>query len=208
MARKSIARWGVPVLVALMTFVASGASAQKPPSPEQIHNELRALKDRAVDAVNKRNKDALFRELAPNITFTAMDNEVISGLEKLRAYYDQTLASPSRLISEMTLKVEADALSQLYADNRIAVAFGKADAHFKMMGGSEFDWPLRWTATLTRNDGKWSIVALHFSGNAIDNPLMAAANWFGRWLAIGVGIAGLLVGFLIAWMMRRRKAPA
>ena len=107
MARKSIARWGVPVLVALMTFVTSGASAQKPPSPEQIHNELRALKDRAVDAVNKRNKDALFRELAPNITFTAMDNEVISGLEKLRAYYDQTLASPSRLISSTLIEMKA-----------------------------------------------------------------------------------------------------
>ena len=79
MARKSIARWGVPVLVALMTLVAPDASAQKAPSPEQIHNELRALKDRAVDAVNKRNRDALLRELAPNITFTAMDNEVVHG---------------------------------------------------------------------------------------------------------------------------------
>ena len=164
MARKSIASWGVPVLVALTMFVAPGASAQKDPSLDQIHNELRALKDRAVDAVNKRNRDALFRELAPNITFTGMDNEVVSGLEKLQAYYDKTLASPSRLIREMTLKVEADALSQLYADNRIAVAFGKADAHFKLMGGREFDWPLRWTATLTRSDGKWSIVALAFLG--------------------------------------------
>lgn len=207
MARKSIARWGVPVLVALMTLVAPGASAQKAPSPEQIHNELRALKDRAVDAVNKRNKDALLRELAPNITFTAMDNEVVHGLDKLQVYYDRTLASPSRLIKNMSLKVEPDALSELYADNRIAVAYGKADAHFEMMGGREFDWPLRWTATLTRNGDKWSIVALHFSGNAIDNPLMAAANWFGRWLAIGAGIAGLLIGFLIAWM-RRRRAPA
>jgi ketosteroid isomerase-like protein len=189
-------------------FVAPGAGAQKPPSVDQIHNELRALKDRAVDAVNKRNRDALFREMAPNITFTGMDNEVVSGLENLRAFYDKTFASSNGLIREMTLKVEPDALSQLYADNRIAVAFGKADAHFKMMGGSEFDWPLRWTATLTRSGDKWSVVALHFSGNSIDNPLMAAANRFGRWVAIGAGIAGLLVGFLIAWMMGRRKAPA
>ncbi len=207
MARKSIASWGVPILVALTMFVAPGVRAQKDPSLDQIHNELRALKDRAVDAVNKRNRDALFRELAPNITFTGMDNEVVSGLEKLQAYYDKTLVSPSGLIREMTMTVEVDALSQLYADNRIAVAFGKADTHFKLLGGREFDWPLRWTATLTRSDGKWSIVALHFSGNAIDNPLIAAANWFGRWLAVGTGIVGLMIGFLIAWM-RRRKASA
>src|SRR5262245_57825439 len=151
MARKSIASWGVLVLVALMSFVASAATAQKAPSVDQIHNELRALKDRAVEAVNKRNKDALFREMAPNITFTGMDNQVVSGLQNLQAFYDKTFASSGGLIREITLKVEPDALSQLYADNRIAVAFGKADTHFKMMGGSEFDWPLRWTATLTRN---------------------------------------------------------
>jgi ketosteroid isomerase-like protein len=202
MAFKSVTRFAISALVALTATL--GASAQEAPSPDQIHGELRALKDRAVDAINKRDKDTFFKDVAPNITFTAMDNDVIHGLDKLRAYYDQTFASPSSFIKAMTLKVEADALSELYADNRIAVASGKADAHFKLVGDREFDWPLRWTATLTRNDGKWSIVSLHFSGNSIDNPLMTAATSFGRWIAVAAGIGGLVLGFLLAWLWRRR----
>jgi len=195
------------VLVALTMSVAPDARAQQGPSLDQVHKELRALRDRAVEAVNKRDRDALFREMAPNVIFTGMDNQAVSGLENLRAYYDKTFASPDSMIREMTLKVETDALSQLYADNRTAVAFGSADAHFTLASGRELDWPLRWSATLTSNDGKWSIVALHFSGNAIDNPLMAATNRFSRWLAVGAGMVGLLAGFLIA-RMRRRKASA
>jgi ketosteroid isomerase-like protein len=181
-------------------------TAAQTATTEQIHNELRALKDRAVEAVNNRNKDALLREISPNISFTSMNNDAIHGLDKLQAYYDQMLASPSRIIKAMTLKVDADALSQLYADNRIAVATGQADTHFEMAGGATFDWPLRWTATLTNTDGKWSIVALHFSGNAIDNPLMSAATSFGRWIAGGTGIAGLAIGLFVGWRRRQNTA--
>jgi ketosteroid isomerase-like protein len=207
MTRKSMTGLGASILVAWTVLVAPVASAQSNPSVDQIHKELRALKDRAVNAVNTRNRDALLGEMAPNVTFTGMDNSVVSGLENLRAFYDKTFGSESSVIREMTLKVEPDALSQLHADNRIAVAAGKADAHFKLRGGREFDWPLRWTATLARNNDKWSIVALHFSGNAIDNPLMAEITRFNRWLAVAAGIIGLVIGLLIAWI-RRRRAPA
>jgi hypothetical protein len=203
MARKSIA--GVGVIALVMLIGAHGASAQNA-AIDQIHSELRALKDRAVDAVNKRNKDALLKELAPNITFTSISNDLIQGVDRLGAYYDQNLTSPNRLIGKMTLTVEPDALSQLYADNRIAVAFGKADAHFEMVAGSKFDWPLRWTATLTNSGGKWSVVALHFSGNAIENPLMAATSAFLRWVAVGTGVAGLLIGLIIGWRRGRRAS--
>ena len=98
-------------------------------------------------------------------------------------------------------------MSQLYGNNQVAVASGKADAHFKLVAGKELDWPLRWTATLTRNENKWSIVALHFSANAIDNPLLAAASSFTSWIAAGAALAGLVIGYVIAWL-RRRPARA
>jgi hypothetical protein len=59
---------------------------------------------------------------------------------------------------------------------------------------------------LTNTDGKWSIVALHFSGNAIDNPLMSAATSFGRWIAGGTGIAGLAIGLFVGWRRRQNTA--
>lgn len=207
MARKTVARLGVLAFVALLTIGVYGAGAQETLSPEQIHDELRALKDRAVDAVNKHDKDALLRELAPDVTFTGMSNDVVHGLDKVQVYYDLMLASPTRFIKDMSVSVEADELSHLYAGNQVAVASGKAGAHFTLVAGKEFDWPLRWTATLTRNDNKWSIVALHFSANAIDNPLLAAARSFTSWIAAGAALAGLMIGFAIAWL-RRRPVPA
>lgn len=207
MARRTITWPGVLAFVALLTIGVYGARAQETLSPEHIHDQLRALKDRAVDAVNKHDKDALLKELAPDVAFTGMSNDVVHGLDKVQAYYDLMLASPGRFIKDMSLTVEADELSHHYAGNQVAVASGKADAHFKLMAGKEFDWPLRWTATLTRNDNKWSIVALHFSANAIDNPLLSAANSVTSWIAAGAALAGLVIGYIMAWL-RRRPAPA
>jgi ketosteroid isomerase-like protein len=171
----------------------------------QIHDELRTLKDRAVNAVNKHDKDALFKELSQDITFTFMNNDVVHGLDKVQTYYDLMLTSSSRFIEDMSLKVEADELSHLYAGNQVAVASGKADAHFKLVSGKEYDWPLRWTGTLTESDNKWSIVALHFSANAIDNPLISATNSFIYWIATGAGLAGIAIGYFLATLWWRRS---
>ena len=102
MARRTVTRLGMLAFVALLTIGAYGARAQEILSPEQIHDELRALKDRAVDAVNKDDKDALIKELAPEISFTAMNNDVLHGLDKVQAYYDLMLTSSSRFIEDMS----------------------------------------------------------------------------------------------------------
>jgi ketosteroid isomerase-like protein len=183
--------------------------AAAPPSVETLHIELRALKDRAVKAVNEHDKDALFKEMSQDITFTTMNNDVVHGLDKVQTYYDLMLTSASRFIEDMSVKeVEADELSHLYAGNQVAVASGKAAAHFKLVSGKEFDWPLRWTGMLTRSDNKWSIVALHFSANAIDNPLISAASSFISWIAAGVGLAGIAIGYILARLWWRRPAVA
>jgi ketosteroid isomerase-like protein len=183
--------------------------AAAPPSVETLHIELRALKDRAVKAVNERDKDALFKELSQDITLTVMNNDVVHGLDKVQTYYDLMLTSSSRFIEDMSLKeVEADELSHLYAGNQVAVASGKADAHFKLVSGKEYDWPLRWTGVLTRSDNKWAIVALHFSANAINNPLISAASSLIFWIAAGVGFAGIAIGYILARLWSRRATAA
>src|SRR5262249_20578000 len=71
-------------------LLAAGARAQAPgpaassPAAEAVHNELRALRDRAVAAVNKRDPDALMKELDPGIVFTAMNNEVVRGIDQAK----------------------------------------------------------------------------------------------------------------------------
>ncbi len=171
---------------------------------ESIHMELRAMKDRAVEAVNKRNVEALLNEVSPAIRFTAMNNEIVRGHDGLRVYYTKMMEGASRIVEDMSINGEPDELALLFADNRIATATGTSEAYFKIKGGLTFTAPLRWTATMENTGGKWTIAAIHFSANMFDNPLMTAASGFWKWVAAGVAIAGLILGYLLG----RRKAKA
>jgi uncharacterized protein (TIGR02246 family) len=196
----------IVALLGGLALLSSVALGQETPTVDQIHNELRALKDRAVEAINKDNKDALLAEFAPDATFTGMNNDVVHGRDAIRSYYDRMMKSADRLIDSISTVVEADELSRLYAGNQVAVASGKADTHFKVVGNKEFDWPLRWSATLMRTDGKWSVVNLHVSANALDNPLLSVAVSSTKWFAAGSGLASLVIGFIAAWFLRRPAA--
>lgn len=184
----------------------SCASAQTPPPADAaLHAELRALRDRAVAAVNKRDADALMKELAPNIVFTAMNNEVVYGIDEAKAYYQRMLVGAGRIVENMTLSIETDRLSQLYENNNVAIAAGSSNAHFKLAVGTEFDVPLRWSATVHRADGQWKLVNVHFSANMFDNPALDTAKASIKWISLACGLAALLIGFLLG---RRRRRSA
>jgi ketosteroid isomerase-like protein len=192
-------------------LVVAAASAQpqqptgSPPSAETLHNELRALKDRAVAAVNKRDPEALMKELHPDVTFTAMNNDVVHGVAEAKAYYQKMLLAAGRIIDDMSLTVEPDALSELYDNGNVAISWGRSNAHFKLAAGTTLDVPLRWSATLLRTDGKWSIVSVQFAGNMFDNQLLDTLKSTTKWVAIVAGAAALLVGFLFGRWARRRS---
>jgi ketosteroid isomerase-like protein len=179
--------------------------AAQQPSVEQLHNELRALKDRAVQAVNSRDEVALLKELHPDVLFTAMDNELVRGIDGAKAYYQKMMVGAGRIVKEMSISAEADNLTTLYNGGNTGVVTGTSNADFKLMAGLEFSVPLRWTATLIRADNTWKIAGLHFSANMFDNPLMSASGRLSRWVAIvGIPLAFLL-GF---WLARRRSKAA
>lgn len=191
-------------------LVSSPSQAQQPQAEasgaqEAVHNELRAVKDRALKAVNERNEDALAKELSPSVQFTAMNNERVSGIDGARAYYKKMLVGAGAIVREMKLTAKADDLTTLYGGGNTGVVTGTSEAHFKLATGLEFSVPLRWTATLVRDTGKWSIAGLHYSANMFDNPLLSAAGKGSRWAAmLGIPLA-LVLGFFLG---RRRSHKA
>ena len=50
-----------------------------------IHNELRAVKDRLVQAVNTKNIAALMADVTPDVAFTAINNDTVVGIDKVKA---------------------------------------------------------------------------------------------------------------------------
>ncbi len=181
---------------------AAAAPAGMTPEEAAAHKGLRGLRDRLVAAVNAKDPDAIEADLDEDILFTAMNNEVVHGKNEARAYYAKMLVGSRRIVEDMSLTVDVDDLSILLADGEVAMAAGSSVAKFDMMVGDSFEVPLRWTATLNNTDKGWKVASIHFSANMFDNPLMAGFRTFAYALAGGIGVLGLIIGWLIG---RRRK---
>ena len=189
-------------------FTNTGSSQTTPAqtagsADEAIHNELRAVQRRLVEAVNKKDVDALFAELSPNVEFTAMNNDHVRGTGPGRAYFSRMLTGAEKFLNNMSMTSEADAIAELYADKQVAIATGVSNTHFDIRGGLAFDVPLRWTATLERTSGNWKLAAVHFSADAGDNPLLTAATAFWKWAGLAFAGLGIIAGFLAARLLRR-----
>ena len=185
------------LLICLLVFVGSVAQAQD----EAVHDEIRAMRDRAIAGFEARDVEALFAELDDRVIFTAMNNETVTGKDALTAYYAKMMDGSAGLVSDLQVAFETDALATLLAGNQAAVASGSVVAAFKMRAGLEFSVPLRWTATLSRDSGAWKIVALHFSANIFDNPIDSALRSY-LWLMLA---AALAVGLVAGLVLRRRR---
>jgi ketosteroid isomerase-like protein len=196
------------VLSALPVAAQTGAPPADPAQLAAIHTELRAVKDRLQQAVNTKNSTALIADLTPDVTFTAINNDTVIGIDNVKAYYDKMMSGSSRFLNDFSMSATADDLSRLYANNTIAVATGRADAALDLRGGSgmKYTLPLRWTATLSGSSGSWKLAAIHFSADLSDNPYLTTLSTFWKWVVAGTGLAALAIGYFIG--RRRRRAVA
>lgn len=195
-----------PALLVLFTSLGSASEAQTDPAIETIHEQLRALRDQLVEASNTMDLEAAAETFTPDIIVTTMTNDVLRGPNEVKAFIAEMFGGDSQLIDSMSAEVVVDELSRLYADNQVAVATGDALTHFVLSNGREYDWPIRWTAVVINQDGDWRISHIQMAGNAIDNPVLGFAVWFWRWIAVAAGAGGLIVGYVLSRLMRRRRA--
>lgn len=180
------------------------ASPEAAAANAKVHEDLRAMKDRLVAALNAKNIDALLADLHSQARVTTMDSQLSKGHEGVRAYYAKMMTGSSKLVEEMALKSQPDDLSILYADGKVAVTTGTAEAHFRLAGGKEMDVPLRWTATSVNTDGQWKVASAQFAANMFDNPVQNAAQGMLTYVGAGAGLLGLILG----WLLGRRKRTA
>jgi ketosteroid isomerase-like protein len=169
---------------------------------EAAHIELRALNQRLVDAMNKKDPEALFAETTADVEITAINNDHVKGIDQGKAYFQKMFTGAASVLNDMSITSEPDAPSRLYLDNQVAISTGQSKAHLSIRGGLTFDAPLRWTATLERTGGAWKLAAIHFSADIGNNPFIGAATYFWKIVAAAAGLLALLVGFLVG---RRRR---
>lgn len=168
-------------------------SGQTPPAGKDaaVHDELRALRDGMLDAMNKGDVERQLAYLHPNVVVTWHDAEVSRGREGVRAYLDRVLKGPGRVVAGYRAEVNVDELTILYGSDT-GIAFGSASEHYRLVRGGTLDLQSRWTVTLVRVDGKWLIASLHESVNLFANPLLAAARrtaWWAGGICLVLGLA-------------------
>jgi ketosteroid isomerase-like protein len=192
-------------LIAALMFlplVALSASSQAPPpKDEAAHNELRALRDGLIDAMNKGDIDRELAFMHPNVVVTWHNAEVSRGRDGVRAYLTRMLSGPNKVVSSYSATVDVDELTILYGAST-GISFGSAIEHFKLNDGRMLDLPARWSATVVKDGDKWLVASLHASDNLFDNPLLALAKRTAYWAGGAALVVGLIAGFAIG---RRRK---
>jgi ketosteroid isomerase-like protein len=183
------------------------AEGAEPASENPIHNELRALRDEAVDAFKKKDIDRLLACLHPNVVGVFQNAEVCRGHDDIRAFHKRMSEGDNRTVVSQTTDFVVDDLSTLYGDDT-AVSHGTITDHFVLSNGMNFDLVSKWTATIVKENDKWLVASIQASTNMFDNGVMNMAL---KWNSLKMGGLGLLVGGVlvgaIALMRRRAREP-
>jgi ketosteroid isomerase-like protein len=157
-----------------------------------------------IEAINKNDLDALLTHLDKDVVITWMDASVSRGPQGVKEYIEKMTKGENRKVNSHSIDAEVDELTHLYGDTGMAT--GTSKDQFVLTDGRDFVVNTRWTATVVKKDGKWKIASFHSSTDMFYNPvLFIAVRRTAMWVG-GIAVAvGLLLGFGVAWFLRRRK---
>ena len=195
------------ILAASLALSSHAAVAAEEPD-HAIHEALRAVLRDAVAAIDAGRYQELAPLLTENVEVTSITQEVMSGRADVTRYFDEWFG-PKGYMKSMTMKMDADKLTDLAPDKSWGLVRGKALEHYEAKDGDKFDFATRWTAVMLRgDDGRWRIRAIHFGTNHLDNPVLAKVTKTLERYAIYAAFGGLGLGLIVgyAWARRRRTA--
>ena len=170
---------------------------------EQIHEQLRVMRDRMFEAYEQRDVDALLKDVEDNVVITWQNGDRNLNHAEFRRFYDSMLSGDNRTVREMSSDFAVDGMSLIYGDDT-AVAYGTCTDHFVLNDGRDFKLTSKWTATVVKNDENWKVACFHISASIFDNPILTISkSWIMKAGIIG-GISGLILGCLLMFFVRKR----
>lgn len=195
--------------LALFFLLLSAAAFSAEEPDHAIHQELRALLQGMEQAINSEKYSDLEPYFHENLRVTTINQEVISKRSEITAYFERWFGDGGYL-DKLEITLTPDDTTELFGDNTYGIVRGVGDEKYVLADGRSFDMSTRWTATVVKDDdGKWRILALHIGTNFLDNPILNKAESALITFASGGLAAGLVLGWLITFIiMRRRKVSA
>lgn len=157
------------------------------------------------DALNAQDLSAALQYLDDDIIITYQDSTVTQGLDGATEYYNRMMEGAAAIVSEFSTEASVGAPAVFHGDT--AVAYGTTVDRYVLARGLEMTLNANWSMSAQKKDGEWKVIALHFSTDLFDNPLLNNS----RRLTRIVGVAGVVVGMLIMWIIgrvRRKRSAA
>ncbi|HEB58994.1 MAG TPA: DUF4440 domain-containing protein [Gammaproteobacteria bacterium] len=189
------------VLTSLM-LVSSLAGAETDPRAAD-RAEMRAILADVAKALNEGDYALMKKHLHPQVVITYYNAEVTRTPAEMEAYFRRMTDGDDAVVVGFHTTANVSAPAIFHGDNT-AIAWGTTRENYKLASGLEFDLNGLWTVTLRRDNGQWKIVALHFSSNLFDNPILDNARSF-TWITGAVAfISGLIIAFVVMRVMRKK----
>jgi len=191
------------IFALLLLLISPALAAQE--TDQAIHDELRGVLNGIAQAVNSEDYGSLAQYFHENLTITTLNQEVISTRAEIEPYFDKWFG-PGGYLKTLTMSLEADDLTEFYADKTFGIVRGSGDENYVLSDSRSFPMKTRWTATVIKDtDGKWRILTLHIGTDFLNNPILAIAEDSAKYFGMAGGAAGLIFGILLMFMLGRRK---
>jgi len=196
------------IIISSMLMVFSPILAAQEEADRAIHEELRGLLNGIETAVNNEQYSDLGQYFHENLRITTINQEVMLSRSDIEPYFTSWFGEDG-FLQKLEMKLEADELTEFYADKTIGIVYGSGEEDYVLADGRSFAMKTRWTATVAKGmDGKWSILALHIGTNFLDNPLLTEIENAVKDYAIKGAVGGLVVGLLLGFLIGRRRKSA
>ena len=197
-------RYPIAASIVLTLLAVQGLRAQEADDAE--HQALRQILKGATEAINQGK----YADLAPffheNMHATTINQETITSRDQIAPYFAKWFGEGKK-IKSLNMTLEPDAKTTFYGEkNNLGIVHGSGIEKYILNDGRAFDFKIRWTATMLKDDGgKWRILTIHLGTNFLDNPLLNAIEGSVTYYAAGGAAGGVVLTALMALVLGRRR---
>lgn len=176
-------------LLTLLPALSAHAADRMGDGREADHAALRTLMNRAVQAINSQDMDALSSCFSERFVFTTVDQTAVTSTLALKRYYDRMLRAEDSPLSGFKMEPSVEVPAVFLGANAGYSCGVSDDAYILRKSGRVIHMPSRWTATVVKEEGQWKLAALHAGINFTDNALLKIEKlpWW-RKLLLGLGL--------------------
>jgi ketosteroid isomerase-like protein len=166
-------------------------------TPDELHNELRALKATYEKAINSGDLAPLETIFDAGTTGVTVDNQTFRSFAELKAIFERFQKQFPGVVYRIELKPD---ISLLEGD--LAIATGTADEYVKTAAG-EFTYSSAFTAVLRRTPGGWKLVRSQVTMDPFRNSIVL---FFEQKAKVTYGLLGAALGGLLGFFVGRSRA--